>query len=139
MNIPVELPSGKIVNIDRFIALLPVTSREREYILILDGYPEPINLEPKDADALKDFLQLDAEIVVKTNNSGWEKTKQLQQNKRAIASLLPGGQIALLAKRIERHKNMSQTESWQRRELFEEFQQTIDAQRLPGQKLYSQS
>ncbi|MEB3182033.1 MAG: hypothetical protein VKL59_23805 [Nostocaceae cyanobacterium] len=130
MNIPVELPSGKIVNIARFIALLPVTSREREYILILDGYPEPIKLEPKDADALKYFLQLDAESVVNTNNLGGEKYKQLQQNKRAIA---------LLGKRIERHKNMSQTESLQRRELFEEFQQTIDAKRLPGQKLYSQS
>lgn len=96
----------------------------------MDGYPELINLETKDANAIKDFLQVDAEIVVTNNNSGWEKDKHLHQNQQAIA---------LLAKRIERHKNMSQTESLPRKEFFEEFKQTIDAQRLPGQKLYSQS
>lgn len=47
--------------------------------------------------------------------------------------------IALLAKRIERHQNMSLEESKEREELFEEFKQRIDASRLPGQKLYSQS
>jgi two-component sensor histidine kinase len=34
---------------------------------------------------------------------------------------------------------MSEEESKEREELFEEFKQRIDALRLPGQKLYSQS
>jgi hypothetical protein len=34
---------------------------------------------------------------------------------------------------------MSETESMQRKELFDEFKETVDAQRFPGQKLYSDS
>ena len=62
--------------------------------------------------------------------SAWDKDEQLRKNKKAIA---------LLAKRIERHQNMSDEESKERAELFEQFKFRIDANRLPGQKLYSQS
>jgi hypothetical protein len=65
-----------------------------------------------------------------TGKTDWDKDEQLQKNQTAIA---------LLAKRIERHQNMSEEESKEREELFEEFKQRIDSERLPGQKLYSQS
>jgi hypothetical protein len=40
MNIAVELPCGKILNIARFIALIPVTTTSNNgYDLILEGYP----------------------------------------------------------------------------------------------------
>ena len=42
MNITVELPSGKILDIARFIALLPDCNST--YQLILEGYSNPINL-----------------------------------------------------------------------------------------------
>ncbi|MBD2433863.1 MULTISPECIES: hypothetical protein [Fischerella] len=130
MNIAVELPSGKILNIARFIALIPVTTTSNNgYDLILEGYPAPINLEPTDADALKKLLQLNKDVVT-AKKSEWEKEQQLQQNQRALA---------LLAQRIKRHQNMSQAESRQREEIFDNFKQIIDAERLPEQKLYSQS
>ncbi|MBW4475833.1 MAG: hypothetical protein KME54_02905 [Tolypothrix brevis GSE-NOS-MK-07-07A] len=125
MNTPVKLPSGKILNLARFIALLPVTTTtNNEYDLILEGYSAPINLESRDADALKQLLKLNADI------SGWDSNEQLRQNQPAIA---------LLAKRIERSQNISQAESLQRKQLFEDFKQIIDAERLSGQQLYSQS
>nr|MCM0592552.1 hypothetical protein [Gloeotrichia echinulata DEX184] len=129
MKTNVELPSGKILNIARFIALLPVSNAlDTGYQLILEGYPTPIDLELSDAQTLKQILKLDQDKIVSNSQSGWDKDKQLQKNQRAIE---------LLAERIERHKNMSDTESLQRQELFDEFKKTVDAQRLPGQKLYS--
>jgi hypothetical protein len=125
MNTPVKLPSGKILNLARFIALLPITTTtDSGYDLILEGYSAPINLESRDADALKRLLKLNADI------SGSDPNEQLRQNQPAIA---------LLAKRIERSKNISQAESLQREQLFEDFKQIIDAERLSGQQLYSQS
>ena len=130
MNNPVELPSGKILNIVRFVALIPTNTSNQGYDLILEGYSSPIYLEPSDASALKQILQLDLDRKITATYSAWDKDEQLRKNQKAIA---------LLAKRIERHQNMSDEESKEREELFEEFKFRIDANRLPDQKLYSQS
>ncbi|MBR8834912.1 MAG: hypothetical protein DSM106950_12970 [Stigonema ocellatum SAG 48.90 = DSM 106950] len=131
MNNSVELPSGKILNIVRFVALIPNTNTSNQgYDLILEGYSSPIYLEASDASALKQILQLYLDRKKPATYSAWNQDQQLQKNKKAIA---------LLAKRIERHQNMSDEESKEREELFEEFKLRIDASRLPGQKLYSQS
>ncbi len=120
----VELPSGKILNIARFIALLPASNtRDSSYQLILEGYPNPIDLESSDAQILKKNLQLDKD------KSPWDKDKQLQKNQRAIE---------LLGKQIEHYQNIPESESIARQELFESFKQTIDSQRPEGQKLYAE-
>jgi hypothetical protein len=130
MNTTVELPSGKILNITRFIALIPVTTTSNSgYDLILEGYSSPINLESRDADALKELLQRNHDVVI-TDKSKWDKEQQLQHNQPALT---------LLAKRIKRHHNISQAESLQREEIFDNFKKIIDAERLPEQKLYSKS
>lgn len=129
MTTSIELPSGKILNIARFIALLPVSdTADRGYHLILEGYPHPINLESSDAQALKKALEIDK--AVSTDESGWDQEKQLQKNKRAME---------ILRKQMEEHDKMSDVESLQRQEFFEEFKKIVDAQRPPGQKLYSES
>lgn len=129
VNIPVELPSGKILNIARFIALIPVNAASNtSYDLILEGYPTPVNLELRDAQTLKEILLLNKDLVGVSQSEG-DKQKQLQQNQRAMA---------LLQQRIKRHENISEAESIQREEIFNDFKQIVDAQRLPGQKLYSE-
>ncbi|MBD2199025.1 MULTISPECIES: hypothetical protein [Calothrix] len=131
MTTSIELPSGKILNITRFIALLPVSNNgDSSYQLILEGYPHPIDLEFLDAQAVKKLLQLDKDNTVSNHQSGWDKEEQIRKNQRPME---------LLAKLMEEHKNMSDTESLQRQELFERFKKIVDAQRLPGQKLYSES
>ncbi|MGB6295176.1 MAG: hypothetical protein WBF90_03200 [Rivularia sp. (in: cyanobacteria)] len=123
MNKSIELPSGKILNIARFIALLPSEDiTNGNYQLILEGYPNPINLESSDVETLKKILELDKKISV------WDKDKQLQKNQRAIE---------ILGKQIEHYKNISESESIERQKLFESFKQTIDSQRADEQKLYS--
>jgi hypothetical protein len=129
MNNTVELPSGKILNIARFVALIPNSDTDNiDYDLILDGYFSPITLEASDANALKQILQLEKGIKITDPYTDWDKDEQLRKNQKAIA---------LLAKRIERHQNMSEEESKEREELFDKFKQRIDSERLPGQKLYS--
>lgn len=111
MNNPVELPSGKILNIVRFVALIPNTNTNNiGYDLILEGYSSPIYLEASDASALKQILQLDLDRKITATYLAWDKDEQLRKNQKAIA---------LLAKRIERHQNMSEEESKERSELFD--------------------
>lgn len=124
MNTSVELPSGKILNMARFIALLPASNiTDSSYQLILEGYLNPINLESSDAETLKKILELDKHISL------WDKDKQLQKNKRGIE---------VLRKQIEHYQNIPESESIARQEVFESFKQTIDSQRPDGQKLYSE-
>ncbi|MBD2206529.1 hypothetical protein H6G33_30590 [Calothrix sp. FACHB-1219] len=73
---------------------------------------------------------LDQDNTVSNHQSGWDKEAQIRKNQRAME---------LLAKQMEEHKNMSDAESLQRQEFFERFKKTVDAERLPGQKLYSES
>jgi hypothetical protein len=131
MNTSIELPSGKIININRFIALIPHNNIDSDYQLILEGYPHPINLESSDAQNLKIILQskLDESTKINTHKSTWNQQEQLQKNQKTMA---------ILAQRIAQHKNMSDEESLQQQEFFEELKKTVDSQRPLGQKLYSE-
>jgi hypothetical protein len=105
MNTSIELPSGKILNITRFIALIPNNNTiDSDYQLILEGYPHPINLEPSDAQNLKIILQskLDQNTPISAHKSTWNQQEQLQKNQKAMA---------ILAQRIAQHKNISDEES----------------------------
>lgn len=130
MNNSVELPSGKILNIANFIALIPNEDDRNEisYHLLMSGYEKPILLEALDARELKQILQLEKAKPTDNIYSDWNKEEQLQKNQKAIS---------ILAERIKRHQNMSEEESKERAELFDLFKHSIDADRLPGHKLYS--
>ncbi|TAE57881.1 MAG: hypothetical protein EAZ87_15425 [Nostocales cyanobacterium] len=128
MNNSIELPSGKIINIARFIALIPNNNIDSDYQLILEGYPHHIKLETSDAQHLKTILQSKQNTITTTHQSTWNQQEQIQKNQKAMA---------VLAQRISQHKNMSEEESLQQQEFFEEFKKTVDSQRPVGQKLYS--
>jgi hypothetical protein len=131
MNNPVELPSGKILNIARFIALIPNVNsgNTMSYDLLMSGYANPISLEVLDANVLKQILQLEKEKQTNNIDINSYQEEQLQKNQKAIS---------ILEKRIASHQKMSEEESIERVELFESFKDAIDAERLPGQKLYSE-
>lgn len=129
MNTIAKLPSGKILDISRFIALIPITNMNNgSYDLILEGYSAPINIEASDAHTLEQLLQSYQNKYEARDTLKYDQ-EQLKRNQRPLE---------LLAKRIELHRNMSEEESRQRQELFEEFKKIIDAERPPGQKLYSE-
>jgi len=100
MNTSIELPSGKIINIARFIALIPNNNIDSDYQLILEGYPHPINLESSDAQNLKVILQskLEQNTKITTHQSTWNQQEQIQKNQKAMA---------ILARRIAQYNNMS--------------------------------
>lgn len=129
MNTIAKLPSGKMLDVSRFVALIPLTNVENgSYDLILEGYSTPINIEASDAHALEELLQSNQNKHEARDTLVYDE-EQLKRNQRPLE---------LLAKRIELHRNMSKEEAQQRRELFEEFKKIIDAERAPGQKLYSE-
>ena len=124
MSSTIELPSGKILDLNRFVALFPENdSKNNQYSLILEGFSHIIHLTQSEADIVKKHLQLKAK---RHKQGSWDREEQLQKNQPAIK---------LLKERIERHKLMSEEESKQRAEFFTDFQKTIDAER-PARKLY---
>lgn len=126
MNKTIELSSGKIIDLNRFVALVPDEKAEnQEYHLILEGYDKAIVLDATEAISVKEHLQLKSN---KNHNGVWDTEEQLRKNQPAIE---------LLKKRITRNKLMSDAESKQRAEFLADFQKTVDEQRVSERKLYS--
>jgi hypothetical protein len=84
MSSPIKLPSGKIVDLNRFVALFPSDeSTKGKYELILDGYRKPINLEQKDVEFIHQFLYLERNGSSNhevENKQQWDKEEQLRKN-----------------------------------------------------------
>lgn len=79
MTNPIELPSGKLLDLDPFIALVPDDAEnEEKYQLILEGYPQPIYLEQKDVFIFKDKLSQKLKSTKHLNH--WNRKEQLQKN-----------------------------------------------------------
>ncbi|WP_319421486.1 hypothetical protein [Pleurocapsa sp. FMAR1] len=123
MNKTIELPSGKIIDLNRFVALVPDEKTENEqYYLILEGYDKAIALDSQEARSVKEHLK----VKSKQNSNGtWDREEQLRKNQPAIE---------LLKKRIERIKK--EPPSPEKEAAFERFKKNIDAERSPGRKLY---
>lgn len=126
MNKTIELPSGKIIDLNRFVALVPdERSANQEYHLILEGYEQAISLDAQEATSVKEHLKLKSE---QNGNDNWDWEKQRRKNQPAIE---------LLKKRIARNKLMGNEESKQRAEFLTDFQKIVDEQRVSERKLYS--
>jgi hypothetical protein len=123
MNSTVELPSGKIIDLTRFVALVPdEETTESKYSLILEGSFHQIALSPQEAISIKKYLQ---SVPSQNSTDTWNKEEQIRKNQLAIQ---------LLRQHIERLKK--ELPSPEREAAFEEFKQIIDAERPLGQKLY---
>lgn len=122
----IELPSGKIIDLARFVALVPnEKSTDRTYSLILEDYAHAIALDAQEAISVKEHLKLKSS---KNHNDVWDREEQLRKNQPAIE---------LLKKRIERNQLMSEAESDRREEFLTDFKKTVDEQRVSERKLYS--
>jgi hypothetical protein len=122
MHSNIELPSGKVFNLDRFIALLPTENTEKyQYSLILEGYSQAIEIDKTEAEVIKQKLQLTSN----TYNGSWDQEEQIRKNQP---------KLKLLRERMERDKHKQSTP--ERIAEFEAFKKTFDAERPEGQKLY---
>lgn len=123
MTTTIELPSGKIIDLNRFVALVPDEKADnREYHLILEGCDKAIALNSQEARSVKEHLKVESK---QNSNGAWDREEQLRKNQPAIE---------LLKKRIERIKQ--EPPSPEKEAAFERFKKNIDAERATGRKLY---
>jgi predicted RNase H-like nuclease (RuvC/YqgF family) len=123
MNSNIELPSGKILALDHFVALLPTEDTDEcQYSLILEGYSQAIYLNQTEADIVKQKLQLTSN---NHQNGNWDQEEQIRKNQP---------KLKLLRERIEKLKQ--EVPSPEKEAEFEAFKKIIDAERPAGQKLY---
>ena len=126
MNTTIELASGKVIALNRFVALVPdQKTTEGTYSLILEGSKEAIALNYQEMLLIKKHLKLSQDSDLSNN---WDREAQIRKNQPAIE---------LLKKRIARNQLMSEEESHQRAEFLTNFQKTVDEQRVSERKLYS--
>ena len=122
MNQTIELPTGKIIDLNRFVALIPDEKNENdEYLLLLEGYPQPLKMDSKEITILKQHLPLQSS---QNTNGTWNREEQLRLNQPKMEKL---------REIIERKKQ--EQPSAEKAEFFESFKRTMDAHRS-GRKLY---
>lgn len=122
MNQTIELPTGKIIDLNRFVALIPDKNNEKdEYLLLLEGYPQPLKMDSKEITTLKQYLPLQSS---QNTNGSWDPEEQIRLNQPKLKKL---------REIIERKKQ--EQPSAEKAEFFESFKKTMDAHRS-GRKLY---
>jgi hypothetical protein len=123
MNKTIELPSGKIIDLNRFVALMPDEKEtDNTYSLILEGCEKAIALDAQEAISVKEHLKLKSS---KNHYGVWDREEQLRKNRPKLKKLREW---------IDQKKHESP--SPEKEAAFEAFKQTIDAERPVGQKLY---
>ncbi len=122
MKTTIELQRGKIIDLTRFVALIPdEEAKDDKYLLILEGSDRAITLSLKEARLLEEYLN-------SKDNTIWNPEAQINKNHSAIE---------FLKKRIAKNKVMSDAESNKRAEFLADFKTTVDKQRGSERKLYS--
>ena len=125
MNKTIELSGGKIIDLNRFVALVPnEKAADRQYHLILEGCDKAIALDSQGAISIKKHLKVKSQ---QNGNDTWDREEQLRKNQPAIE---------LLKQRIARNKLMSEEESSERAKFLTNFQKTVNEQRISERKLY---
>ncbi|MGD1919236.1 MAG: hypothetical protein ACFCAD_10290 [Pleurocapsa sp.] len=125
MNKTIELSGGKIIDLNRFVALVPnEKAADRQYHLILEGCDKAIALDSQEAISIKKHLKVKSQ---QNGNDTWDREEQLRKNQPAIE---------LLKQRIARNKLMSEEESSERAKFLTNFQKTVNEQRISERKLY---
>jgi hypothetical protein len=122
---PIQLPSGKIIDLSKCIAVIP-GSKSTDSKMILSGTEQQIRIDSIDLQSLQQQLK---QPKIKTrNNFNLDKTP-LEENeyRQNLAEKLKvfNSQWERLAK----DENAKQE--------FDAFKQILDAERPSGQKLYS--
>lgn len=123
MTTTIELPSGKIIDLNRFVALVPDEKTEnQEYHLILEGCEKVISLDSQEAISVREHLKVKSK---QNSNHAWDREEQIRKNQPKLKKL-----------REWIDKTKQEPASSQKEAAFEEFKKTIDGSRPVGQKLY---
>ncbi|MEO1765421.1 MAG: hypothetical protein AAFR83_26730, partial [Cyanobacteria bacterium J06629_18] len=75
----VRLPSGKLINLSRFVALFDDNSKN-SYRLSLDGLNQALNIDAKDAEFIIQKLELELDINNSIAEQNRDESEQLSKN-----------------------------------------------------------
>lgn len=123
---PIQLPSGKIIDLSKCIAIIPGT-RSTDSEIILSDIEQPIQIDSVDLETLQ--KQFQQPKIQGKNNFKLETRTSAQENeyRRNITEKLKSFNSQW--ERLARDENAKQES--------DTFRQILDAQRPSGQKLYS--
>ncbi len=76
----VRLPSGKLINLSRFVALFDDDNSKNSYRLSLDGLNQALNIDAKDAEFIIQKLELESEKNNSIVEQNWDEAEQLRKN-----------------------------------------------------------
>ncbi|MEM7716010.1 MAG: hypothetical protein AAF349_20960 [Cyanobacteria bacterium P01_A01_bin.68] len=80
MSSTVRLPSGKLINLSRFVALFDDDNSRNNYRLSLDGLNQELNIDAEDAEFIMQKLELKSDVNSYHVKQEWDKAAQLHQN-----------------------------------------------------------
>ena len=81
MTFTIKLPSGKLIDISRFVALLEDNnSTEKKYQLSLDGLNKTIDIDSTDAEFISQKLKSELDTCNSHAERHWDKEAQLKKN-----------------------------------------------------------
>jgi hypothetical protein len=81
MSSTIKLPSGKLIDLSRFVALLPDEEKtEKHYKLSLAGLDKAIDIDSFDAEFISKKLELESDINNYYLSGEWDKEAQLRKN-----------------------------------------------------------
>ena len=109
MRKTIKLPSGKLIDLSRFVAMLPA---ENKYQLSLDGSQIIIELDAEDAEYIAQQLQLVSSDKNEHVKEQWDKAAQLRKNQPLMQLIkqwrkLSSGQTAT-AEEIQSYKDIQE-------------------------------
>jgi hypothetical protein len=81
MSSTIKLPSGKLIDLSRFVALLPDEgTTENNYKLSLSGLDKAIDIDSFDAEFISNKLESESETNNSDREGEWDKEAQLRKN-----------------------------------------------------------
>ena len=119
MSSTIKLPSGKLIDLSRFVALLPEEqTTEDKYKLSLDGLNQAIIIDSKDAQFISQKLSFNSGLNNSPSEGEWDKEAQLLLNQPLMK----------LIKQWREQKN-GQTATEEERQEYQEIQESLQRNR----------
>lgn len=124
MSSTIKLPSGKLIDLSRFVALLEDdNSTENNYKLSLDGLNQTINIDAIDAEFISQKLESNLDTHSSHTNQDWDEEAQLQKNQPLMK----------LIKQWQEQKNGKPPTEEEMRE-YQDIQESLKRNRFSEQK-----
>lgn len=122
---PIQLPSGKIIDLDKCLAIFP-SSTSTDTELVLAGIEHHISLDSNDAEMLSTVIR---QQIVSQPRYAFEFRTVIQESQRREQV---SEKLKLLRQKRAELSNQPDADK-----VFQIFAEIVDAERTTGQKLYN--